>query len=391
MRCFVATTLVVFAAVLCISHVDGSRDSEVKSVEKRQVPLPPERVFSSQDEPCDSTELQRRNNSLRCSNVSVGQQLLDVFAGCGFNDEALRKEQECGRDEMGTFCNEMENLNFTVNSLAQNIVSNRCGSRFFGTSCRERLQELRDSAGCCANYLLTNASLQLGLPIRNLWARYNLQRPDDCSSTLRFVQSQSEIVCSQQEIAYRLNRLFCDPDYITPFINILRSCRLEEGAQVRINRCGVNRYQRFCFEVENNASQLARDVFNRCSFSSGTCPVFCKSALERYRTGVDCCFNNLYNNTLTSTSLSDFHTTNYRLWSLCGVSNPGFCRNTVDNSTDVNSTGVNSTGVISVVNNSSVDSSDNSSIDRNRSSAHSVLLQVSVAATVLSAIFTMLI
>ena len=366
MRCFVATILVVFAAVLCISHVDGSRDSEVKSVEKRQVPLPPERVFSSQDKPCDSTELQRRNNSLRCSNVSVGQQLLDVFAGCGFNDEALRKEQECGRDEMGTFCNEI--TNFTVISLARNIVFNRC--------CRGSLQELRDSAGCCANYLITNASLQFGLPIRNLWARHNVQRPDDCSSTLRFVQSQSEIVCSQQEIAYRLNRLFCDPDYITPFINILRSCRLEEAAQVTINRCGVNRYQRFCFEVANNASQLARDVFNRCSFSSGTCPVFCKPVLERYRTGVDCCFNNLYNNTLTSTSLSDFRTTNYRLWSLCGVSSPGFCQNTVDNSTGVNS---------------SVDSSDNSSIDRNRSSAHSVLLQVSVAATVLSAIFTMLI
>ena len=371
MRCFVATTLVVFAAVLCISHVDGSRDSEMKSVEKRQVPLPPERVFSSQDKPCDSTELQRRNNSLRCSNVSVGQQLLDVFAGCGFNDEALRKEQECGRDEMGTFCNEI--TNFTVISLARNIVFNRC--------CRGSLQELRDSAGCCANYLITNVSLQFGLPIRNLWARHNVQRPDDCSSTLRFVQSQSEIVCSQQEIAYRLNRLFCDPDYITPFINILRSCRLEEAAQVTINRCGVNRYQRFCFEVANNASQLARDVFNRCSFSSGTCPVFCKPVLERYRTGVDCCFNNLYNNTLTSTSLSDLLTTNYRLWSLCGVSSPGFCRNTVDNST----------GVISVINNSSVDSSDNSSIDRNRSSAHSVLLQVSVAATVLSAIFTMLI
>ena len=378
MKCFVATILVVFAAVLCISHVDGSRDSEVKSVEKRQVPLPPVRII---DEPCDSTELQRRNNSLRCSNASIGQQLLDVFAGCGFNDEALRKEQECGRDEMGEFCDEIRN--FTVlNTLARNIISNRCGVSFSRTSfCREGLQELRDSAGCCANYLITNASLQLGQPIRNLWARYNFQRPDDCSSTLRFVRSQSEIVCSQQEIVFRLNRLFCDPDYITPFINILRSCRLEEGAQVRINRCGVNRYQQFCFEVENNAAQLARDVFNRCSFSSGTCPVFCKPVLERYRTGVDCCFNNLYNNTLTSTSLSDWLTTNYRIWSLCGVSSPGFCQNTVDNSTGVNS----------VINNSSFDGSDNSSIDRNRSSAHSVLLQVSVAATVLSAIFTMLI
>ena len=378
MRCFVATILVVFFAVLCISHVDGSRNSEVKSVEKRQVPLPPERTFN-QEGPCNSIELQRRNDSLRCSNASVGQQLLDVFAGCGFNDEALRKEQECGRDEMGRFCNE---LRYTTNfaSLAQDIVSRSECRRRRSSRCSEQLRNLTNLAGCCANYLITNASLQFDPPIQSLWALHDVQRPDDCSSTLRFVQSQSEIVCSQQEIAYRLNRLFCNPDYITPFINIWRSCRLEEAAQVSINRCGVNRYERFCFEFETNASQLAREVLNWCSLSSGTCPVFCKPVLERYRTGVDCCLNNLYNNTLTSTSLSDFLTTNYRLWSLCGVSSPGFCQNTVDNSTD-----------ISVINNSSVDSSDNSSMDRNRSSAHSVLLQVSVAATVLSAVFAILV
>ena len=35
MKCFVATALIVLAAVFCISHVDGSRVSKVKSVEKR--------------------------------------------------------------------------------------------------------------------------------------------------------------------------------------------------------------------------------------------------------------------------------------------------------------------------------------------------------------------
>ena len=351
MRCFVhvAAILVALAAALCISHVDGSKDSEVTSVEKRQVPLPPERV-SNQEEPCNSTELQRRNELLQCRNGLVGQQLLDVLAGCGYNDEAMRIEGECGLNEMGRFCIELIG-NSTLNNLASGAAwCARRASSFWLFTCSNRLRELRDGAGCCAHHLI-NLFTRGGGPLRNpnVWSTFNVTRPNNCPNILRYVQSQSEIVCSQQERTYRLNRLSCNPDYITPFINFLRDCGLEEAAQARINRCGVNRYERFCFEVEANASQLAGEVWNRCSFSSGTCPVFCQSALNRYRTGVDCCFNNLYNNTLTSTSLSDFRTTNRQLWSLCGVSSPGFCPNTVDNSTDV-----------TTINNSSVNNSDNS-------------------------------
>ena len=43
MKSIVATALIVLAAVFCISHVDGGSASEVKSIEKRQVPLPPVR------------------------------------------------------------------------------------------------------------------------------------------------------------------------------------------------------------------------------------------------------------------------------------------------------------------------------------------------------------
>ena len=121
MRCFIAPAiLVALAAALCISHVDGSKDSEVKSVEKRQVPLPPERV-SNQEEPRNSTELQlqRRNELLQCGNPSVGQQLVDVLAGCGDNDEAMRMEGECGLNEMGRFCIEL------VRNSTLNILANR--------------------------------------------------------------------------------------------------------------------------------------------------------------------------------------------------------------------------------------------------------------------------
>ena len=252
MKCFVATALIVLAAVFCISHVDGSRTSEVKSIEKRQVPLPPVR---SLDEPCSNTELQRRYDALRCENSSVGQQLLDMFAGCGSNDLALREEQKCGRNEAGGYCYELR-FNTTLTQLASSVVSNcfRFGSSFCGFfSCNNSLQQLRDSTGCCANYLLTNARQGQQL-MGDPWSTCGLQPPNNCSSTLRFVQRSNEMVCSQRELTYRLNRLSCNPNYITSFIDILRNCSLEDAAQSAINNCGVNRYERFCFEAQANAS-----------------------------------------------------------------------------------------------------------------------------------------
>ena len=351
MKCFVATALIVLVVVFCISHVDGNSVGEVKSVEKHQVPLPPVR-----NQTCSSTELQRRNNSLRCSNPSVGQQLLDVFAECRHYNEALRKEHECGHNE-GGFCYELR-FNNTLTQLASSVVS-YCFrfSSFYDFLCNSSLQQLRDSTGCCANYLIINANIQSGQQvIFDPWLYYNIQPPSNCSSTLRFVQHPNKLVCSQSEISYRINRLFCNPNYITPFISIMRSCGRahEETAQSMINNCGVNKYQRFCFETRTTVSQLADEVQNECIMNAETCPILCKVALDMYRTGADCCLNNLYNNTLSSTNASNLHTTNHVLWSFCGMSSPGFCRNTIDSS-----------------------------------SAYSVLLQVSVAVTGLSAIIAL--
>ena len=214
------------AAALCISYIDGSKDSEVTSVEKRQVPLPPERV-SNQEEPCNSTELQRHNDLLQCRNATVGQQLLDVLAGCGDNDEAMRMEGECGLNEMGRYCIELIG-NSTLNSFANSAYW--CAVRSSTSSfCVNRLQQLRDGAGCCAHHLINLFIQRRGVSLRNpnVWSTFGVTRPNNCSSTLRFLQSQSGIVCSQQERTYRLNRLSCNPDYITPFINFLRDCGLE--------------------------------------------------------------------------------------------------------------------------------------------------------------------
>ena len=350
MRCFVATMLVLLATVFCSTITVGC--SSVGSIEKRQIPLPAER---SPDEPCTSTELQRRNDSLRCNNAAIGQQLLDVFASCGFNNEAQRKEEECGRNETGGFCYEQTENN-TLTQFANSVVFSCTRSAIFCSfSCNSSLQQLRQNTGCCANFLLTDAYLRLGRQ-RNpdLWSNCGLQRPDNCQSSLSFTQTQNDVVCSGGEITYRLNRLNCNPDYATPFVDLMRSCGLGESAQIGvINRCGVTRYDTFCFEAEANASRLVGDVRNECFTSAQECPISCKVALDMYRTGADCCLNNLYNNSQTATSL--LRTTNHMLWSSCGISSPGFCRNTVDSS-----------------------------------SAYSVLLQISATVTWLSAIFAIM-
>ena len=336
-----STALIVLAAVFCISHVDGSRASEVKSIQKRQVPLPPVRNL---EESCSDARLQRRNDTLICENPSIGQQLLDVYAGCGRNGLALREEQRCGRNEAGGFCYELSS-NSTLTQRARSVVFN-CFRSFCDFSCNNSLQLLRNSIGCCANYLLTNAYVQSGeQPNLNLWSLCGLRPPNNCSSTLRFARLPNEMFCSQQELTYRTNRLFCDPNYITPFIDILRNCSREEDAQTMINNCGVNRYERFCFEAQANASQFVSEVQNECFTSAETCPVACKVALDMYMTGVDCCLNNLYNNPQSS----NYRTTNPMLWSLCGVSNPGFCRNTIDSSSVMLQVSVAVTGLSAVI------------------------------------------
>jgi len=109
-------------------------------------------------------------------------------------------------------------------------------------SCNSSLQQLRDNTGCCANFLLTDAYLRFGSQRNpNLWSNCSLQRPNDCQSSLSFVQTQSDVVCSRAERTYRLNRLNCNPDYVTPFIDLMRSCGLGESAQIQvINRTTLN-------------------------------------------------------------------------------------------------------------------------------------------------------
>ena len=125
----------------------------------------------------------------------------------------------------------------------------------------------------------------------------------------------------------------CNPDYITPVLNVMRNCGLEESAQGIINRCGVNRYGRFCFETERNVSFVLRQIQTSCFSNAETCPIFCRATLELFRTRAGCCLNNLYNNTSpVLVRISDYLTTNHILWSSCGVESPGFCRNTIDNS-----------------------------------------------------------
>ena len=330
MKYFMVTVLAVSAAMVCIGHAGGSKATQLK---KRQVPLPPEQ----NQEVCDGAEFQRRSDVLHCSNASVGQQRLNVYAECGDNGQALRIEQECGRNETGGFCFELRN-NFTLTSLARRIPSDCSRSIFSRTSCssscNSSLQQLREATGCCAHYLTTDAYVrQRQQAPPDLWSNCSLERPDACPSALRFQQIQNEMVCSQPEVTFRINRLSCNPDYTTPVLNVMRNCGLEESAQAVINRCGVNEYGRLCFETERNVSFVLPQIQTSCLSNQDTCPILCRATLELFRTRAGCCLNNLYNNTSpVLVRTSDYLATNHILWSTCGVESPGFCRNTIDNS-----------------------------------------------------------
>ena len=98
-----------------------------------------------------------------------------MFAECGHTNEALRKEQECGRNARGGFCYELK-YDAAVTELVNSVFSNCFRFTSCDFFCNDSLQQLRDSTGCCANYLVTNTFFQTGQDsIFNPWSNCDLQ------------------------------------------------------------------------------------------------------------------------------------------------------------------------------------------------------------------------
>ena len=277
---------------------------------------------------CTTATYLKYVRALKC-NQTYGQQLVNLYLGCGYNDMALMETSDCGMID-GEFCFDIADRALTYQAAVDSLCFDAYGKPNCGNSCREALWSFRENVGCCVNNLY-NASDE---PVSNdrtasnvLWTACDVTPIDGfCRSTLHYEEVHDAVVCVYDEVVYRKNLLGCSPDYGQAFADLFRKCGYTSHLRHAVNNCGVNVEDRYCFELISEGSALAAAVQEQCVETvDSECPLACQVALDDYRRQLGCCLNNLYNDE----DNSFFSTTSPALWKTCKVKRPKFCKTTI--------------------------------------------------------------
>ena len=277
---------------------------------------------------CRTATYLKRLRAVKC-NESIGQQLVDMYLECGYNQAALREAINCGLRD-GEFCFDVADRAHEYQRAVDSLCFNQYGKPSCSNSCQEALGSYRENVGCCINNLY-NASDE---PIFNdrtasniLWTACGVTPLDGfCESSLRYEEAHDTMVCVYDEVVYRNSLLECSPSYGQAFADLLRECGYSSHLWYTVNICGVNAEDRYCFEYLEDGKSAADQVIEHCIETvEMECSVPCQVALDDFRRQVGCCLNNLYNNEENAY----FSTTSPALWKTCGVKRPAFCKTTI--------------------------------------------------------------
>lgn len=277
---------------------------------------------------CTPATYLKHLRALKCNQV-YGQQLVDMYLNCGYNQAALREVTNCGLRN-GKYCFDVADHAHEYQRTVDSLCFNQYGKPSCSESCQEALWDYRENVGCCINNLY-NASDE---PIFNdrtasniLWTACGITPIDGfCESTLHYQVIHNTMVCVYDEVVYRNSLLDCSPRYGQAFANLLRECGYSSHLRYTVNICGVNAEDRYCFEYIDDGKSAAAEVQEHCVETVDTeCSETCQSALDDFKRKLGCCLNNLYNNE----DNTYFRTTSASLWKNCHVKQPGFCKTTI--------------------------------------------------------------
>ena len=279
---------------------------------------------------CTTAVYLSRLRALKC-NGTVGQQLVDTYTSCGYNQVAQMEVNNCGVLN-GEFCFEISERVHHYRVAVNSLCFDEYGKPSCSTGCQEALHTFRDKVGCCINNLY-NASDE---PIFNdrsasnlLWTGCDVEPLGGfCASTLAYRETHETKICVREEVEYRRSLMECSPDYGQAFADLFRGCGYSSLLRYFVNVCGVNADERYCFEFVNDGSgaPAAALVQDKCveAMDRG-CPLACQVVLDDFRRQLGCCVNNLYN----QEENSYFGTTSPALWKTCAVQRPAFCKTTI--------------------------------------------------------------
>ena len=124
---------------------------------------------------------------LECQHI--GDKLLQIYEECGDTESANQLRQRCGFNSKSRFCGTI--LNFSA-SLTDTIfaVYNKCynflSSGQCATACREALEDLKETYGCCVNSLNSTSQSRQGeigvfVTSYELWSACGVESPGFCN------------------------------------------------------------------------------------------------------------------------------------------------------------------------------------------------------------------
>ena len=328
--------LSLLTAVVCIGYSCGHNHLKWNA---QQALLNAANIFEGPLHGTNQHSINRRQtaNENRCTEALLeyqctsgyGAVLVNISATCGNNKQARGFAAACARNENNQYC--------PLVAINTPDIPTTC--TFFGncpSSCRNYLQSLRSTLGCCINSLLnfTDSTPEIReIFSYSVWSRCGVETVlGSCNNGLDFTPIFENKVCSDDDLHQAIATAECSPPYSVGIENALRN----EGVCGQILRfeqdaCTVNSNGNLCAgEARDDLVALSEagtasiiPLINNCaSATTSFCPSSCRSALLNFRSDLGCCADTIYGNPNSPNGV----VIPAALWDVCNVDNPGLCK-----------------------------------------------------------------
>ena len=258
------------------------------------------------------------------------QQAVDFALSCGNESLARLLADSCSRKESGEFCSEA----LVDSSLSQFSVPTSCQSSSCETSCREFLESIVSSLGCCVS-TYTVTTLLSSIADAELWSLCGVEIPAKCTSDVEMNIPSDIDTCTDKELARGLAEAECKPSNGQPIVDeLLKNSNCTTLARLLVEECGINANGEICSEVITadvlpnpgvDDSPLFADIFTECQASPNTvfsCDSSCANFIEDVIDSYGCCVN-IFND--TSLFGQQYSSLSYEVWKSCGYDTLGKC------------------------------------------------------------------
>ena len=335
-----STLLLVFSTTQAILPADPTEQTESMLMQAANISSP-SRVTTRQTKRATSSDFRQFPSFdayLQCQNVlgdaqcssGLQQEVFSIAEGCGQDGIANVAQYGCGINSDGIHCGLGLEIANSISDVQSCFSSTSCSS-----TCRFRINTLRNQLGCCAGYLTETFRTDTHILSGNLWSRCGVS-PGPLCEIPTFTSNVSEpTTCSFSEVSRLITAHRCTPSSsVEIFDNLLNADGCSSLAQAQVEACSVAEDGQFCV-LKTDVSSF-REVAQNCatSLSSSSCSSSCRSSLSAFRNVFGCCINSIFNGTLAAVHPSSSFRQiapyfSNSLWSRCNVSPPGMCDSTL--------------------------------------------------------------